>query len=186
MQKISEAKQLERYICPECGTEMKESPIDAEIIRMAPKWEGRINLCCPRCTFSIMKHHYNFLYDLGKYGVAKLPPKERDKGKREMSEAEMIFHAKNGDDVPENAYIPRYAFEKPPLGCAPSYVYISARICELCEAIKRHSTETGKHNQIALWCKEIMYLNEMDRNLRYEEKRKVWTEDKHGKLQEMP
>ena len=75
---------------------------------------------------------------------------------------------------------------KPPLGCAPSYVYISARICELCEAIKRHSTETGKHNQIALWCKEIMYLNEMDRDLRYEEKRKVWKEDKDGHLQEAP
>lgn len=75
---------------------------------------------------------------------------------------------------------------KPPLGCAPSYVYISARICELCEAIKQHSTETGKHNQIALWCKEIMYLNEMGRNLRYDEKCKVWKEDKHGNLQEMP
>ena len=184
--KRSEANQIQRYICPECGTEMKESPIDAEVVRVAPDWEGRINLCCPRCKFSIMKNHYNFLHDLGKYGVAKLPPKEKNKGKREMSVPEMIFHAKNGDETPEDAYMPEYAAEKPPLGCAPSYVYISARICELCEAIKRYSTETGKHNKIALWCKEIMLLNEMDRNLRYDEKCKVWKEDKDGNLQEMP
>ena len=75
---------------------------------------------------------------------------------------------------------------KPPLGCAPSYAYISARICELCEAIKRYSTVDGKHDKIKLWAYEILQLNEMDRNLRYEEKRKVWKEDKDGKLQEMP
>lgn len=71
-----------------------------------------------------------------------------------------------------------------PRGC--SFCHVAARICELCEAIKRYSTETGKHNRIALWCKEIMYLNEMDRNLRYDEKCKVWREEKDGKLQEMP
>ena len=136
---------MERYICPECGTEMKESPIDAEVVRIAQKWEGRINLFCPKCRFSIMKNHYNFLCDLGKYGAAK-----------------------------------------PPLGCAPYYVGISARICALCEAIKRYSTAGGKHDKIKLWAYEILQLNEMDRNLRYEEKRKVWKEDKHGKLQEMP
>lgn len=170
---------MEQYICPDCGTNM-ETIIESGIIGTFPK------LKCPKCSFALNKSRYDFIRNIGKYGVAKLPPKEKDKGKREMSVPEMIFHAKNGDDVPENAYIPRYAFEKPPLGCAPYYVGISARICELCEAIKRHSTETGKHNQIALWCKEIMYLNEMDRNLRYDEKCKVWKEDKHGNLQEMP
>ena len=76
--------------------------------------------------------------------------------------------------------------KKPPIGCPPYYVSTSARICELCDAIKRYSIETDKHNKIALWCKEIMYLNEMDRNLRYEEKSKVWKEDKDGHLQEIP
>lgn len=169
---------MEQYICPDCGTNM-DTTIETILTR-------QLKLKCPKCGFALSKSRYDFIRNIGKYGVAKLPPKEKDKGKREMSVPEMIFHAKNGDETPEDAYIPRYAFEKPPLGCAPSYVYISARICELCEAIKRYSTETGKHNQIALWCKEIMYLNEMDRNLRYDEKCKVWTEDKDGKLQEMP
>ena len=75
---------------------------------------------------------------------------------------------------------------KPALGASPYYVNISARICELCEAIKRYSTETGKHNKIALWCKEILYLNEVDRNLRYDESCKVWIENKNGTLKEMP
>ena len=75
--------------------------------------------------------------------------------------------------------------DKPPIGCSPYYVSVSARICEFCEAIKRYSTVSGKHNQIRLWCKEIMYLNEMDRTLRYDEKQKVWTEDHKGKLHEM-
>lgn len=75
--------------------------------------------------------------------------------------------------------------EKPPTGCSPYYVNISARICELCESIKRYSTETGKHNQIKLWLSEIMYLNEMDRNLRHIEKEKTWMEQKDGTLKEM-
>lgn len=77
--------------------------------------------------------------------------------------------------------------EKPPLGCKPYYAYIGPRIEDLCDAIVRHYA-AGKvnHDKIVLWCKEIMYLNEMDRNLRYEEKCKVWKEDKHGNLQEMP
>ena len=107
---------------------MKESPIGIEVVRIAPEWEGRIDLRCPKCRFSIMKNHYDFLYKLGKYGVAKLPPKEKDRGKREMSVPEMIFHAKNGDETPEDAYIPEYAFDKPPLGCAPHYTYVSPRI----------------------------------------------------------
>ena len=175
------------YICPECGTEMKESPIGIEVVRVAPEWEGRINLCCPKCTFSIMKNHYDFLHELGKCGAAKLPPKEKDKGKREMNVPETIFHAKNGDETPKDAYMPEYAFEKPPLGCQPYYVYIGPRIEDLCNAIVRcYADEKPNHNKIALWCKEILYLNEMDRNLRYDEKCKVWKEDKDGTLKEMP
>ena len=170
---------MERYICPDCGANM-EAFVEDGIIRMF------LRLKCPKCSFAMNKSQYDFIRDLGKYGVAKLPPKEKDKGKREMSEAEMIFHAKNGDDVPENAYMPRYAVEKPPIGCAPYYVGISARICELCEAIKRYSTVGGKHDKIRLWAYEILHLNEMDRNLRYEKKRKVWAENDDGKLQEMP
>jgi len=74
---------------------------------------------------------------------------------------------------------------KPPIGCSPYYVSISARICELCEAIKTYSTISDKHDKIKLWCKEIMLLNEVDRNLRYEEKQKVWAEDHRGNLHEM-
>lgn len=76
---------------------------------------------------------------------------------------------------------------KPPLGCPPRYTYVCSRIEDLCNAIVRcYADWKPNHNKISLWCKEIMYLNEMDRNLRYEEKRKVWKEDKDGKLQEMP
>lgn len=74
---------------------------------------------------------------------------------------------------------------KPPLGCSPYYVSTSARICELCEAIKRSSTESGKHNQIKLWAAEIQYLNEMDRMLRQVESEKTWVEDKDGTLKEV-
>lgn len=76
--------------------------------------------------------------------------------------------------------------DKPQIGCAPYYVNISARICELCEAIKHYSTESDKHDKILLWCKEIIYLNEVDRHLRYDEKCKTWREDKKGYLHEMP
>lgn len=75
--------------------------------------------------------------------------------------------------------------QKPQSKYEPSRTYLSARICELCEAIKQYSTESDKHNKIALWCKEIMYLNEMDRDLRYEEKRKVWREEKGGELHDV-
>ena len=76
---------------------------------------------------------------------------------------------------------------KPPLGCPPHYTYVSSRIEDLCNAIVRcYADWKPNHNKIALWCKEIMYLNEMDRNLRYEEKRKVWKEDKDGHFQEVP
>lgn len=74
---------------------------------------------------------------------------------------------------------------KPPLGCAPYYVGISARICELCEAIKRYATQSGKHNQIKLWTAEIQYLNEMDRMLRRVEAEKTWLEEKDGTLKEV-
>lgn len=76
---------------------------------------------------------------------------------------------------------------KPPLGCAPRYTYVCSRIEDLCNAIVRcYADWKPNHNKIALWCKEIMYLNEMDRSLRYEEKRKVWKEDKDGHFQEVP
>lgn len=74
---------------------------------------------------------------------------------------------------------------KPPPGCSPYYVSISARICELCEAIKRYSTETGKNNQIKLWAHEIFMLNEMDRHLRRTEKEKVWAEKENGTIEEI-
>lgn len=74
---------------------------------------------------------------------------------------------------------------KPPLGCSPYYVSASARICELCEAIKRASTQSGKHNQIKLWTAEIQYLNEMDRMLRRVEAEKTWVEEKDGTLKEV-
>ena len=74
---------------------------------------------------------------------------------------------------------------KPPVGCSPYYVSISARICELCEAIKRYSTEKGKHNQIKLWAAEIMYLNEVDRFLKRVSEEKTWVEQKDGTLKEM-
>lgn len=74
---------------------------------------------------------------------------------------------------------------KPPLGCSPYYVSAAARICELCEAIKRCSTEPGKHNQIKLWAAEIQYLNEMDRMLRRVEEEKTWVEEKDGTLKEV-
>ena len=80
---------------------------------------------------------------------------------------------------------PHVAFDKPPLGCSPYYVSTSARICELCEAIKRSSTESGKHNQIKLWAAEIQYLNEMDRMLRRVEAEKTWVEEKDGTLKEV-
>lgn len=62
---------------------------------------------------------------------------------------------------------------KPPIGVSPYYVSISARICELCEAIKRFSTEKDKHDKIKLWCGEIMCLNEVDRAMKkYERQEK--------------
>ncbi len=80
---------------------------------------------------------------------------------------------------------PHVVAEKPPLGCAPYYIAISARICELCEAIKRYSTESRKHNLIKLWVAEIQYLNEMDRMLRRVEAEKTWVEEKDGTLKEV-
>ena len=80
---------------------------------------------------------------------------------------------------------PHVALEKPPLGCSPYYVSVSARICELCEAIKRASTQSSKHNQIKLWAAEIQYLNEMDRMLRRVETEKTWVENKDGTLKEV-
>lgn len=142
--------------CPNCGTTM-DTNIETGI-------DGTfLKLKCPKCYFVLSSSLCDLIFDLERRNADKI-------------------NSTRSDDVKA----PEHASGKPPLGCAPSYVYISARICELCEAIKRYSTETGKHNQIALWCKEIMYLNEMDRNLRYEEKSKVWKEDKDGKLQEMP
>lgn len=80
---------------------------------------------------------------------------------------------------------PHVAAEKPPIGCAPYYIGISARICELCEAIKRYSTESRGHNLIKLWTAEIQYLNEMDRMLRRVEEEKTWVEEKDGTLKEV-
>ena len=74
---------------------------------------------------------------------------------------------------------------KPPIGCRPYYVNISERICELCESIKRYSTERGKHNQIKLWATEILCLNEMDRSLDRTAREKTWVEEKDGMMQEV-
>lgn len=78
-----------------------------------------------------------------------------------------------------------YVRVKPSLGCSPYYVNTSSRICELCEAIKRASTQSVKHNQIKLWAAEIQYLNEMDRMLRRVEAEKTWVEEKDGTLKEV-
>lgn len=75
---------------------------------------------------------------------------------------------------------------KPPLGCKPYFIHIPARIRKLCEAIERNAAEKDMHNRIRLWLKEIWLLNEVDRELRHEEKNKVWEKDADGKLQEMP
>lgn len=76
--------------------------------------------------------------------------------------------------------------KKPPLGVEPYYVNTSIRVRDLCSAIYRQVQDCEPdHNKIKLWCKEIMFLNEMDRTLRYEEKQKVWSEDKSGMLHEM-
>ena len=74
---------------------------------------------------------------------------------------------------------------KPPIGCRPYYVNISERICELCESIKRYSTERGKHNQIKLWATEILCLNEMDMSLDRTAREKTWVEEKDGTLREV-
>ena len=72
-----------------------------------------------------------------------------------------------------------------PLGCSSYGLNISVRICDLCEAIKRYATESGKHNQIKLWAAEIQYLNEMDRMLKRIEKEKTWVEYKDGTFKEV-
>ena len=169
------------YICPDCGTVMD--------VRERRELDGTlacVNVRCPRCCFALTKDWYDFIYSLGKFGAAKLPPKPGDKGKRERNVNESLFHAINGSK-PEDGYDPQYAFEKPPLGCKPYYVYIGPRIEDLCNAIVRcYADGRPNHNKIALWCKEILCLNEMYRNLRYDEKCKVWKEDKDGTLKEMP
>ena len=66
--------------------------------------------------------------------------------------------------------------QKPTLGCSPYYVNISARICELCEAIKRYSTEKGYVDRIRLWCREIALLTVMNDMLRQSEEK----EDGHA------
>ena len=76
--------------------------------------------------------------------------------------------------------------EKPPLGVQPFYTYIGARIEDLCDGIVRQFlSEKVNHDSVKLWCKEIMYLNEMDRMLRYDEQQKTWREDRSGMLHEM-
>lgn len=158
----------EHYTCPRCEIEMNQFSADVGLLAKI------VTLYCPSCGFQIKKRDYEKIMDIGRSEVRQIIGKESDGSgtKTDQSIHEMIFHAKN--DM------------KPPIGCKPYYVSISARVCELCEAIKRYLTENGGHNQIKLWLKELWDLNEMDRDLRYEEKRKVWKEDKDGKLQEMP
>lgn len=95
-------------------------------------------------------------------------------------------HTKTNGTGSGDAKVPDLASEKPPIGCKPYYVHIAARIRELCGAIVRNAAEKDRHNQIRLWLKEIWLLNETDRELRHEEKNKVWEKDADGKLQEMP
>jgi len=66
--------------------------------------------------------------------------------------------------------------QKPTLGCSPYYVNISARVTELCDAIKRCSTEKGYADRIRLWCKEIGLLVVMNDMLRQSEEK----EDGHA------
>ena len=81
--------------------------------------------------------------------------------------------AKTNNTGSGDAKAPDHASKKPPLGCKPYYIHIAARIQELCEAIERNTVEKNRHNKIRLWLKEIWLLNEVDRELRSEEKNKV-------------
>ena len=147
---------MERYICPDCGAYMNTN-IETGI-------NGTfLKLKCPKCHFVLGTSQRDVIFALVRRSADKV----------------------NGTRT-DDAKAPEHEPGKPPMGCAPSYIYISARICELCEAIKRYSTVGGKHDKIRLWAYEILHLNEMDRNLRYEEKCKVWKKDADGKLQEMP
>lgn len=223
---------MERYICPDCGTNMGafvEEGIIGTFLRLK----------CPKCSFAMNKSQYDFIRDLGRHGCTEISQEQTRKAvvlsKNEVTGIcksgtskgkKLVCQFKNGVDTQlisaenilrwmnSNKYIygktwrcwsdtPSLQQEKetpweslwetdgstskPPLGCPPHYTYVSSRIEDLCNAIVRCYAEwKPNHNKIALWCKEIMLLNEMDRNLRYEEKRKVWAEDKDGKLQEMP
>ena len=143
---------MERYICPDCGTEMQKKTV-AVIAGTAA-----VRLECPKCFFEISKSRYDAILNYGRNETKTTVDREKI-------------------EIPD----------KQPIGCPPHYTYVSSRIEDLCNAIVRYYADwKPNHNKIALWCKEIMYLNEMDRNLRYEEKRKVWKEDKDGHLQEVP
>ena len=141
---------MERYICPDCGTEMQK--------RTVIVIDGTaVHLECPKCFLGIRKSRYDAILNYGKNETETTVDRE----KIEIS-------------------------DKPPLGCPPHYVGISARIQELCGAIERNAAKKDMHNRIRLWLKEIWLLNEVDRDLRYEEKSRVWKENADGKLQEMP
>lgn len=76
--------------------------------------------------------------------------------------------------------------KRPPEGVDPYYVHIAWRAKNLCEAIvKQLEGSDPDHNRIRLWCYELIQLNELDRNLRYQEKQKMWAEDRHGRLFEI-
>ena len=71
--------------------------------------------------------------------------------------------------------------DKPPAGCAPYYVRVHERICELCKAIMRHAGRADGHKNIRLWTTEIMFLTELDRCMRKQEKMEIFDEeDTHG------
>ncbi len=113
-----------------------------------------VRLECPKCFFGISKSRYDAILNYGRNETETTADREKV-------------------EIPD----------KPPLGCKPYYIYIGPRIEDLCSAIVRHYA-AGKvnHDKILLWCKEIIYLNEMYRNLRYDEKCKVWREDKDGSV----
>ena len=127
-----------------------------------------VNRICPKCK------NGNYIVSL--------------EGKSEMFRYKCINcnHYLNDEDFIKQTEDDSMKDTKPPMGAEPYYVSITNRIRDLCLAVIRQM-EMGNvdHNKVKLRCKEILMLNEMDRNLRYEEEQKVWAEDKDGKLHEM-
>lgn len=153
---------MDKYICPRCGKELYTHVFSAI--------QHTNELVCPECGFQIIEEDYKKIAFIGKHG---------------------IWHSGSGEVhgfpfTPElNPEEEKLLHKKPPLGCSPYYVTFAPRICELCEAIKRYSTEYGKYDQIKLWATEIQLLNEASRTLKRIEEERVFRQNKDGTLTEV-